>query len=80
MTIHDRNKCENKNLWKSLLASTYCLLPPFNSVFEVFKSADLSMPSARFPSKICYTIMTMHDEQDIGFGGGFAKWPCVMNA
>jgi hypothetical protein len=58
MTIHDENKCENKNLWKPLLASTYCLLPPFNSLFEVFKSADLSMSSARFPSKICYTIMT----------------------
>jgi hypothetical protein len=80
MTIHDEIKCENKNLWKPLLASTYCLLPPFNSVFEVFKSAGLSISSARFPSKICYTIMAMHDEQEIGFGGGFAQWPCVMTA
>jgi hypothetical protein len=62
MTIHDENKCEFIFLLKPLLPSTYGLLPPLNSVFEVFKSADLSMSSARFPSKICYAIMTMHDE------------------
>ncbi len=71
---------------KTKIYGNLCLLPltasfpPFNLVFEVFKSANLSMSSARFPSKICYTIMTMHDEQEIGFGGRFAQWRCVMNA